>query len=71
MAFCYFLNNIKDNSSSVTLAVTLKICSGAHEVDLRIKIFIKHGIATDDSYGKYLQNDGYCNAYNKSVVIGA
>ncbi len=33
---------------------------------------MKHGgIATEESYGQYLQNDGYCHFDNSSVVIGA
>ena len=33
---------------------------------------MKHGgIATEDSYGQYLQQDGYCHYDNSSVVIGA
>lgn len=33
---------------------------------------MKHGgIATEDSYGQYLQQDGYCHFDNSSVVIGA
>ncbi len=49
------------------------MCLDIRGVDIQAYEWImKHnGIATEDSYGAYLQADGYCHFNSSSVVIGA
>jgi hypothetical protein len=32
---------------------------------------MKHGIPTDNSYGAYMNHEGYCHNNDSSIVIGA
>jgi hypothetical protein len=46
-------------------------CEGGEDFRAYQWIMKHGGIATEESYGQYLQQDGYCHFDNSSVVIGA
>lgn len=46
-------------------------CDGGEDFRAYDWIMKHGGLATEDSYGQYLQNNGYCHYNDSSVVIGA